>query len=103
MTDRITALDIKFQIYEDFGDGFSEENSYYLVDIKKHGPNMLLSIPIKENTRSLRVDPGDMPIRFYVNHIYLGDTEVTDNLISNRYILHGSQSLKHLLLLHQGL
>ena len=81
MTDRITALDIKFQIYEDFGDGFSEENSYYLVNIKKHGPNMLLNIPIKENTRSLRVDPGDMPVRFYVNHIYLNETEVTDKLI----------------------
>ena len=46
LTDRVAALDIRFQIYEELGDGFKEENSYYAVDIKKHGPNILLNIPI---------------------------------------------------------
>ena len=81
MTDRIAALNFVFQIYEDFGDGFSEENSYKLVNIKKHGPNMLISIPIKEGIRNLRLDPGDVPVRFYVNQILLNDEDVTEKLI----------------------
>lgn len=81
LTDRVAALDIKFRIYEDFGDGFKEENSYFVSDIKKHGPNMLVRIPVKEEIRSLRVDPGDMPCRFYVNHIFLNDEEVTEKMI----------------------
>ena len=81
MTDRIAALNIVFRIYEDFGDGFSEENAYNTVDIKKQGPNMLVSIPIKDNTRALRIDPGDMPLRFYVNRINLNDEDVTGKVI----------------------
>ena len=81
LTDRVAALDIRFQIYEDLGDGFKEENSYYAVDIKKHGPNILLDIPIKEGLVNLRLDPGDKPVRFYVNQICLNDEDVTDKLI----------------------
>jgi hypothetical protein len=81
LTDRIAAFDIKFQIYEDYGEGFREENSYFLGEFKKHGPNMLLDILIKDGLKNLRVDPGDKPLRFYVNHIYLNDEEVTDKLI----------------------
>ena len=81
LTDRVAALGMKFQIYEDFGEGFKEENSYYLVDIKKYGPNMLLSIPIKDGIKSLRVDPGDKPVRFYVNQILLNDKDVTQSLL----------------------
>ena len=42
---------------------------------------MLVSIPIKDNTRALRIDPGDMPLRFYVNQIRLNDEDVTGKLI----------------------
>ena len=81
LTDRVAALDIKVQVYEDFGEGFKEENSYYLVDIKKHGPNLILNIPIKEGVKNLRVDPGDKPVRFYVNRITLNDQDVTDKML----------------------
>ena len=81
LTDRVAALDMRFQIYEDMGEGFREENSYYLVDIKKHGQNILLNIPIKEGLVNLRLDPGDKPVRFYVNQICLNDEDVTDKLI----------------------
>ncbi|MBR4412184.1 MAG: methyltransferase domain-containing protein [Lachnospiraceae bacterium] len=81
LTDRIAAFDIEFQIYEDYGEGFREENSYFLSEFKKHGPNILLNIPMKDGLKNLRVDPGDKPLRFYVNHIYLGDEEITDKLI----------------------
>ena len=79
--DRVAALNIRVQIYEDFGEGFKEENSYYLVDIKKQGPGMLLNIPLKSGLKNLRVDPGDKPVRFYVNHIYLNDEDVTEKMM----------------------
>ena len=81
LTDRVAAFDIRFQIYEDFGDGFREENSYFAVNIKKHGPNMELSIPIKEGIKNLRIDPGNRPVRFYVNQILLNGDDVTEKLI----------------------
>ena len=77
MTDRIASLNMKVQVYEDFGDGFKEENSYYLVNIKKQGPNMVLNVPIKDGVKNLRIDPGDKPVRFYVNQIKINDTDVT--------------------------
>lgn len=81
LTDRVSGLSMKVQIYEDFGEGFTEENSYFLSDIKKYGPSLLLEIPIKEGTKSLRVDPGDRPARFYVNQIFLNDKDVTNELM----------------------
>jgi len=81
MTQRISGLNIRVQVYEDFGDGFKEERSYYVSDIKKHGPNLLFKIPMKKGLKNLRVDPGDTPVRFYVNHICLNDIEITDEII----------------------
>lgn len=81
LTDRVAGLGIKVQVYEDFGSGFNEANSYFLSDIKKYGPSLLLEIPIKAGIKNLRVDPGDRPARFYVNQIKLNDRVVTDELM----------------------
>lgn len=83
MTDRVAGLDAKIQVYEDFGNGFTEENSYFLSDVKKYGANMLLEIPLKENIKAVRIDPGDKPARFYVNQILFNENDVTSKLIGN--------------------
>ena len=81
LLDRVAAMNIKVQVYEDYGDGFREENSYYMVNIKKHGPNIVLNLPIKEDVKNLRVDPGDNPIRLYVNQVKLNDKDVTNSVL----------------------
>ncbi|MBO7374722.1 MAG: methyltransferase domain-containing protein [Lachnospiraceae bacterium] len=81
LLDRVAAMNIKVQVYEDYGDGFREETSYYMVNIKKHGPNIVLNLPIKEDVKNLRVDPGDNPIRLYVNQVKLNDKDVTNSVL----------------------
>ena len=81
MTDRVAGLNARFQIYEDYGDGFSEKNSYFLEDVKKYGANFLLEIEIKEGMKAVRIDPGDKPARFYVNQISCNDSVLTDKMI----------------------
>ena len=81
ISDRIAGLDIKIQIYEDFGNGFNEQDSYFLSDVKKYGPSLIIKIPVKANVKNLRVDPGNRPLRFYVNRISLNDKDVTHELM----------------------
>lgn len=82
ITDRVVGLNMRVQIYEDFGNGFSEENSYF-TEYKKNGPNVCVEAKCKENLKALRIDPGDKPARIYVNQVTLNDIIITDKVIGS--------------------
>lgn len=52
-------LDKRIQIYTDSGNGFSEEESYYLPDIYKEEHLIEAEIPFDGNVKALRIDPAD--------------------------------------------
>ncbi len=52
-------LDERIQIYLDYGQGFSEENSYYMPDIYVDEHVIEAEIPFDGNVTALRIDPAD--------------------------------------------
>lgn len=52
-------LDNRIQIYEDRGEGFSEENSYYVPDIYTDKYTLETEIAFDGNVKALRIDPAD--------------------------------------------
>lgn len=66
-------LDKRIQIYVDEGNGFSEENSYYLPDIYIDEYTIEAEVPFDGNVTALRIDPADRPctvklLELSVNH-----------------------------------
>lgn len=57
------------QIYEDFGQGFMEKNSYFLSQSFVDGERLELCIPIKNGCRKLRIDPGMEPCIALIDQI----------------------------------
>ena len=49
------------QIYEDTGEGFSEEKSYKVEEFKQTGKKITLELSVGENIKKLRIDPGNNP------------------------------------------
>jgi hypothetical protein len=58
----------RVQIYEDRGDGYSEENSYFLPDAYQGESIISLEINISADVRALRIDPA-----FYSCIVKLGE------------------------------
>lgn len=52
-------LDQRIQVYYDYGNGFSEENSIYMPDIYVDEHKVEAEIPIDGKVRNLRIDPAD--------------------------------------------
>lgn len=48
----------RVQIYKDFGEGYSEENSYYIPDAYKDQQTVELEISVNKNVKMLRIDPA---------------------------------------------
>lgn len=47
----------RVQIYEDLGDGYQEENSYFVKDAYQGENHIELEIPVSGNVKMLRIDP----------------------------------------------
>ncbi len=60
------------QIYEDDGNGFSEENSYF-VDMSANEEEYL-ELDVKDGTKALRIDPGSDYCIVYIKEIRLNET-----------------------------
>lgn len=52
-------LDKRIQVYFDYGNGFSEENSCYLPDVYMGEYEIEAEIPFDGNVTALRIDPAD--------------------------------------------
>lgn len=48
----------RIQIYEDYGEGFSEASSYFLIKGYEEKKTLSVSIPVRKGIRALRIDPS---------------------------------------------
>ena len=84
------------QIYEDFGNGFSEENSYFVTDYLQTGKEVSVQIPLKSGLKRLRIDPGNKPAIVIVRALQTGTTDLS-YLLSKKDFLKRDTNGKRLL------
>lgn len=49
------------EIFEDFGEGYKPENSYYRYDAYQTEDVIKMTIPVKKNVSAIRLDPAERP------------------------------------------
>lgn len=64
------------QIYEDYGEGFSEEQSYGLPQCFTEYGQMTVSTVIPEGIRRLRIDPLTEPCIVQIKRVYIEEQEI---------------------------
>ncbi len=70
-------LDQRIQIYYDRGNGFSEEDSFYMPDIYVDECRIEAEIPVDGNVRALRLDPADRSCMVKILKLSLNGTPVS--------------------------
>ena len=70
-------LNKRIQIYEDRGNGFSEENSYYLPDVYTDEYKIEAEIAFDGNVTALRIDPADKSCMVKITGLCLNGQEVS--------------------------
>ena len=68
----------QIRIYEDYGKGFSEENSYQVPYYKQLGKDVTFTVSLPEGLKRLRIDPGDVPVFVVVKKAVLDGEDITD-------------------------
>lgn len=76
------------QIYEDFGNGFSESNSYYISDFHQVGKEIQFLIPLRKGLKKLRIDPGNKPAVILVRQIQIDTVDLTDYALKKNFAKH---------------
>jgi len=74
------------QIYEDSGEGFSEEKSYRVSDFRQIGKKITLSLNVGENIRKLRIDPGNNPAFVIVETASLDGVDLLPGIMKKEMI-----------------
>ena len=69
-------LDRRIQLYFDRGNGFSEEDSYYMPDVYVDTTTVEAEIPMAGNVRRLRIDPADRSCMVKIETLLLNGIQV---------------------------
>ena len=85
MRDECGKYDGSIQIYEDFGNGFSEEKSYFISDLHQVGKEVQFFIPLKKGLKKLRIDPGNRPAVVLVRQIQIDTVDLMDYALKKNY------------------
>lgn len=64
-------LDQRIQVYYDYGNGYSEENSLYIPDIYVNNHQIEAEIPIDGKAKGLRIDPADESCMIKISELSL--------------------------------
>lgn len=79
----------KVQIFEDYGEGYRAENSYYLYDAYVADDRIRFTIPLKHEVKGMRVDPADGPCILKVKEVSINGKKLpvdnTDFVNNNGY------------------
>ncbi len=68
---------LRVQIYEDFGQGFSEEHSYFLPDAYQNEHQAEFTISVSGNVKRLRIDPAMCPCVCMLQELTFNGTQVS--------------------------
>lgn len=60
------------QVYEDRGEGFSEDSSYFVKHVRVEGGAIDCEIRVAEGVKQLRLDPGSRPCALKIEEISIG-------------------------------
>lgn len=80
LLDKVGALSNRIQIYEDKGNGFSEEASYYIDKIARVGDFCEFDIKLNQDLTNIRIDPCDRPCIVNVESVVCGGEEIVSSL-----------------------
>lgn len=74
----------RIQIYEDYGDGFSEEHSYFVPEFFKEKQPVTIDIELNPELRNLRIDPALDYCLLFIRNIVIDDYNVPFSEIEGR-------------------
>lgn len=83
-------LDKRIQVYFDNGNGFSEEDSYYLPDVYTEENFIEAEIPFDGNVVQLRIDPADRYCVLTIKELLLNGSQVP---LTKKYIVTNGMSV----------
>ena len=83
----LSTNDNRMQVYEDRGNGFSEERSYFVEHALKNHSEAELFLVVPAGMKALRIDPCEEPCIVQIKKIWWNDKEVyLDNKITSNGI-----------------
>ncbi|MBQ8247878.1 MAG: class I SAM-dependent methyltransferase [Lachnospiraceae bacterium] len=77
LLDAVGAKNDGIQIYEDYGKGFSEAQSYRTHNIRRVGNIYEFDIKLNQDLTNIRIDPCDRPCIVTVESVLFGDENIT--------------------------
>ncbi len=81
LLDSVGALNTKIQIYEDKGQGFSEEQSYFIDRVQRIGNIYKFDIKLNPDLINIRIDPCDRPCIAKIHEVKLDNEDITAKLV----------------------
>lgn len=79
----------KIQIFEDFGAGYSPENSYYINNAYVAEGRLRVQIPITSEIKGVRVDPAEESCMVQIQSLTFAGRELTDAEIEKVVVTNG--------------
>ncbi|MCQ2081087.1 MAG: class I SAM-dependent methyltransferase [Lachnospiraceae bacterium] len=76
-------IDKRIQVYYDYGQGYSEENSKYIPDVYEDNSHISVDINFDGNVKGLRIDPADQRCLVKVTELVLNG----ENILNNKKIM----------------
>lgn len=77
IAERIGAGTPRVQIYEDHGDGFSEDKSYFIDDVCRTDNKLHFSVKLKRDLINVRIDPADYPCYVSIESVTYGGEDIS--------------------------
>ncbi len=82
---RIGAGAPDVQIYRNVGEGYSEENSYFIEQYTRNGQEVEFSIPIDKDLVGLRIDPAMQPCYVSVVSVQMDGKDVLSEISTRKH------------------
>lgn len=79
----------KMQVFEDFGNGYSPENSYYIEDRSLVDGWLKTEILCKPGVKGLRLDPLEEPCLVRIRRVCYGGRELTPKQLAQAVVTNG--------------
>lgn len=79
----------KMQVFEDFGEGYSPEHSYYIQDINLTNDWIRAEILCKAGVRGIRLDPAEEPCLVRIKSVQYGTRRLTKKQLEQVVVTNG--------------
>lgn len=80
----------RMQVFEDFGDGYSEEHSYYIEDSNLTNDKIRAEIICREGTKGIRLDPTEEPCLVRIEAVTCNGRRLTGEQMEQVVVTNGT-------------